>query len=154
MAGESTIFDLTELAEAPAAADVFVVVDVSDTTDSPEGTTKKVSSSNVKKRIIRANTGTTDTLVIGDAGNVVTSSNASAQTVTIPPNASVAFSVGTQIDIINKGVGVTSVAGGAGVTVNGVSTGTGAIDAQYKAVTIIKDATDIWFMVGAHGTVA
>jgi hypothetical protein len=93
-------------------------------------------------------------LVIGDAGNIVTSSNASAQTVTIPPNSSVAFPVGTQIDIINKGAGVTSVAGGTGVTVNGVSTGTGAIDAQYKAVTIIKDATDTWFMVGAHGTVA
>jgi hypothetical protein len=107
-----------------------------------------------KTRTTRANTGTTDTLVIGDAGNIVTSSNASAQTVTIPPNSSVAFPVGTQIDIINKGAGVTSVAGGTGVTVNGVSTGTGAIDAQYKAVTIIKDATDTWFMVGAHGTVA
>lgn len=107
-----------------------------------------------KTRTTRANTGTTDTLVLADAGNIVTSSNASAQTVTIPPNSSVAFAVGTQIDIINKGAGVTSVAGGAGVTVNGVSTGTGAIDAQYKAVTIIKDETDVWFMVGAHGTVA
>lgn len=105
-------------------------------------------------RTIRANTGTTDTLVLADAGNVVTSSNASAQTVTIPPNSSVAYPVGTQIDIVNKGAGVTSVAGGTGVTLNGVSTGTGAINAQYNAVTIIKDATNTWFMVGAHGTVA
>ncbi len=114
--------------------------------------TTKVSSGLMGPRMIRANTGTTDTLVIGDAGNIVTSSNVSAQTVTIPPNSSVAFPVGTQIDIINKGAGVASVAGGAGVTLNGESTGTVLIDGQYKTVTIIKDATDTWFMVGDVGT--
>lgn len=34
----------TELAEAPASGDFFHVVDVSDTTDSPEGTSKKIQS--------------------------------------------------------------------------------------------------------------
>ena len=54
----------------------------------------------------------------------------------------------------NAQTGATYTLGGAGVTVNGVSTGTGALDAQYKAVTIIQDADDNWFMFGAHGAVA
>lgn len=105
------------------------------------------------KRVKNAQTGTTYTLVLADAGKVITMSNGSAQTLTIPPNSSVAFPVNCQIDIINKGAGVTSVTGGTGVTLNGVSTGTGALDGQYKAVTIIKDAADAWIMMGGHGTV-
>ena len=107
-----------------------------------------------KTRTINAQTGTTYTLVIGDAGDLVTMSNASANTLTIPPNSSVAFATGTQIDIINKGAGATSVTGGSGVTLNGVSTGTGALSAQYSAVSIVKVATDTWLMLGAHATVA
>ena len=106
------------------------------------------------KRVKNAQTGATYTLVLTDAGKVITMSNGSGNTLTIPPNSSVDFPVNTQIDIIMKGAGVTSVTGGAGVTVNGVSTGTGALDAQYKAVTIIQDADDNWFMFGAHGAVA
>jgi len=107
-----------------------------------------------KTRTINAQTGTTYTLVIGDAGDLVTMDNSSANTLTIPPNSSVAFATGTQIDIINKGAGVTSVTGGSGVTLNGVSTGTGALNAQYAAVSIVKIATDTWLMLGAHATVA
>jgi len=105
-------------------------------------------------RVIQAQTGTTYTLVLGDAGDLVTMSNASANTLTIPPNSSVAFATGTQIDIYNLGAGITSVTGGTGVTLNGVSTGTGALNAQYAAVTIIKVATDTWLMTGGHGAVA
>ena len=105
-------------------------------------------------RTVNAQTGTTYTLVIGDAGDLVTMDNASANTLTIPPNSSVAFATGTQIDIYNKGAGVTSVTGGSGVTLNGVSTGTGALNAQYSAVTIIKVATDTWLMTGGHAAVA
>ena len=81
-----------------------------------------------------AQTGTSYTFVIGDAFKTVTSSNASAQTITIPPNSSVAFAVGDRIDVVMLGSGTTTVTGGSGVTVNGVSTGSGAISAQYAAV--------------------
>ena len=103
---------------------------------------------------VNAQTGTTYTLVIGDAFKTVTMSNASANTLTIPPNSSVAFAVGDRIDIVMLGAGVTSVVGGSGVTVNGVSTGTGAIAAQYGAVSCLKIATDTWLLMGNHGGVA
>jgi hypothetical protein len=103
---------------------------------------------------VNAQTGTTYTLVLGDAFKTVTMSNASANTLTIPPNSSVAFAVGDRIDIVMLAAGVTSVVGGSGVTVNGVSTGTGAIAAQYGAVSCLKIATDTWLLMGNHGGVA
>ncbi|MGI9499702.1 MAG: hypothetical protein ACR2P3_06670 [Geminicoccaceae bacterium] len=105
-------------------------------------------------RTVNAQTGTTYTLVIGDAGDIVTMSNASAQTLTIPTNASVAFAIGAQIDVSQIGAGVTSVAGDTGVTLNGVSAGTGALSAQYGSVTLVKLATDTWLMTGNHDAVA
>ena len=105
-------------------------------------------------RTVNAQTGTTYTMVLTDGGKIITSSNASAQTITIPPNSSVAFPIGTQIEVYNLGAGITSVTGGSGVTLNGVSTGTGALNAQYSAVSCFKIATDTWLMAGAHGVVA
>ena len=105
-------------------------------------------------RTVNAQTGTAYTLVIGDAGNVVTMDNAAANTLTIPTNASVAFALGTQIDIVQIGAGATTVDGDTGVTVNGISGGGAAINAQLNAVTILKLATDTWAMFGAHGAVA
>ena len=101
-----------------------------------------------------AQTGTSYTFVIGDAFKTVTSSNASAQTITIPPNSSVAFAVGDRIDVVMLGAGTTTVTGGSGVTVNGVSTGSGAISAQYAAVSCLKLATDTWLLMGNHGGVS
>ena len=103
---------------------------------------------------VNAQTGTSYTLVLADAFKTVTSSNGSAQTITIPPNSSVAFSVGDRIDIMMLGSGTTTVTGGSGVTLNGVSTGSGAISAQYVAVSCIKLATDTWVLMGNHGGVS
>ena len=105
-------------------------------------------------RTINAQTGTTYTLALTDAGKIITSSNGSAQTITIPPNSGVAFAIGTQIDIYNLGAGIASITGGTGVTLNGVSTGTGALNSQFSAVTCFKIATDVWLMTGAHAAVA
>ena len=103
---------------------------------------------------VNAQTGTSYTFVIGDAFKTVTSSNASAQTITIPPNSSVAFAVGDRIDVVMLGAGTTTVTGGSGVTVNGVSTGSGAIAAQFAAVSCLKLATDTWVLMGNHGGVS
>jgi len=101
-----------------------------------------------------AQTGTTYTLVLGDANDEVTMSNASANTLTIPPNSAVAFPVGAAICVSQLGAGATSIAGDTGVTVNGVSAGTGTILTQYGGVSLLKIATDTWLMQGAHGGVA
>ena len=95
-----------------------------------------------------AQTGTTYTLVAADAQNkLVTTSNASAITVTIPPSV---FSAGNQINLQSIGVGLTSFVAGAGVTI----TSTGAVvaapvlRARYSACTIICTASNVFTVVG------
>ena len=97
---------------------------------------------------INAQVGTTYTFVLADAGKMVTSANGSAQTITVPPNSSVAFAVGTQIILQGILAGVVTLVAGAGVTVNSKDAAL-AIDGQWAAVTLVKTATDVWSLIGA-----
>lgn len=97
---------------------------------------------------INAQTGTTYTFVAADAGKLVTASNGSAQTYTVPPNSGVAFDVGTAITIIGIGAGKVTLAQGSGVTINSKDSEK-AIDGQHASVTLIKTATDTWQLIGA-----
>jgi len=66
---------------------------------------------------VNAQTGTTYTLVIGDEYLIgITMNNASANTITIPTNALVAFPIGTTILITQLGAGATTIAAAGGVT--------------------------------------
>jgi hypothetical protein len=100
----------------------------------------------VAQSTLNTQTGTTYTLVLTDASKLVTLNNASAITLTIPPNSSVAFPVGTKVDLCQLGAGTVTVAEGAGVTVN--ATPTKDFRAQYSAASCIKIATDEWILVG------
>jgi hypothetical protein len=99
---------------------------------------------------INAQTGTTYTFVLGDAGDIVTSSNAGTVVMTIPPNSSVAYPIGASITVISIGAGLTNFAQGAGVTIN--STGAVAtapvLRIQHSSATAIKVDTDTWQVVG------
>ncbi len=97
---------------------------------------------------INAQTGTTYTFVAADAGKLVTSSNGSAQTITIPPNSSVAFAIGTQIMVQNIGSANATLAQGSGVTIQSKDSAK-QIDGQFAAATCIKTATDTWTLIGA-----
>ena len=88
-----------------------------------------------------AQTGTTYTLVAGDLGKLVTLSNASAITLTIPPSV---FASGNQIHIQQLGAGQVTIAGGAGVTFTGTGT---KLRAQYSAATIIATNAGTTFTV-------
>ena len=94
-----------------------------------------------------AQTGTTYTLVASDSAKLVTTSNASAVTVTIPPSV---FAAGNQINVQSIGVGLTSFVAGAGVTI----TSTGATSAapilrvRYSACTIICTASNTFTVIG------
>ena len=92
-------------------------------------------------------TGTTYTLALADDGKVVEMNNASANTLTVPPNSSVAFPVGSQILVLQTGAGQTTVAAGAGVTVSSKD-GNLKLSAQWSAATLIKRATDAWVAIG------
>jgi hypothetical protein len=96
---------------------------------------------------INAQTGATYTAVLTDDGKLVTMSNASANTITIPPNSSVAYGIGTQINIAQLGAGNTSIVAGAGVTLNSAGTKL-KLDAQYAVATCVKTDTNTWFVVG------
>jgi len=87
------------------------------------------------------------TLVIGDAGKLVTMSNASANNLTVPPNSSVAFPTGTRIDVIQKGAGQTTIVAGSGVTLNSKGSAL-KLTGQYSGCSLIKYATNSWFVVG------
>lgn len=97
-------------------------------------------------RTINAQTGTTYTLVLGDAGKFVTMTNAAASTLTVPPNSSVAFPVGTLIEGAQLGAGQVTLTPGAGVTING--TPGLKIAAQYGSFALLKTATDTWLAMG------
>ena len=86
--------------------------------------------------------------MLADAGKLVTSSNGSAQTFTVPPNSSVAYAVGTQIIVQNIGSANCTLAQGSGVTINSKDSNK-EIDGQYASAALIKTATDAWSLVGA-----
>ena len=94
-----------------------------------------------------AQTGTTYTLVASDSAKLVTTSNASAVTVTIPPSV---FSAGNQINVQSIGVGLTSFVAGAGVTITstGASAAAPILRARYSACTIICTASNVFTVVG------
>jgi hypothetical protein len=94
-----------------------------------------------------AQTGTTYTLVAADLGKLVTTSNASAVTVTIPPSV---FAAGNIINLQSIGVGLTSLAQGAGVTITstGATASAPTLRARYSACTIICTASNTFTVVG------
>jgi len=95
------------------------------------------------------------TAVIADTYQVLELMNkATAIAYKIPTNASVAFPIGTVLNILNIGAGT--------CTISAVTSGTttilsaGAVAAaptlgQYKSAACIKTATDAWYVVGAIG---
>ena len=96
---------------------------------------------------INAQTGASYTTVLTDDGKLITVSNASANTLTIPPNSSVAYGIGTQINIAQLGAGQTTITAGAGVTLNSAGTKL-KLGAQYAVATCVKTDTNTWFVVG------
>jgi hypothetical protein len=94
-----------------------------------------------------AQTGTTYTFVASDADKLVTTSNASAVTVTIPPSV---FSAGQQFDVQSIGVGLTTFAAGAGVTITstGATAAAPKLRARYSACTVICTASNVFTVIG------
>jgi hypothetical protein len=128
---------------------VTVSIDTSVTVDktTAQTLTNKTLTAPLVNLAFNAQTGTTYTLVAADSGKLVTSSNASAVIVTIPPSV---FAAGEQINVQSIGVGLTSFAQGAGVTIT--STGATAtapiLRARYSAATIICTASNVFTVLG------
>lgn len=87
------------------------------------------------------------TLVLGDAAKIIEMSKATALTLTIPLNATVAYPVSTLIDVYQTGAGTLTIA----ITATGTLHSPGAkvaISAQYGHALLYKQATDTWLLTG------
>lgn len=91
---------------------------------------------------INDQTGTAYTLVLADAGKDVRCTNAAAITLTVPPNSSVPFPVGTMIPFSQGGAGAVTATAGTGVTINAANGA--ATTVQYDARVLEKVGTDTW----------
>lgn len=101
-----------------------------------------------KNRLVGINVqgGTSYTLAIADVGKLIEMTSSSANTVTIPPESSVAFALYSVIHIVQSGTGQTSLVEGAGVTI--LKTDTLNARTQNSWVSVIKTATNNWRLTG------
>ena len=138
----------TELTSVPANDDVLMVVDVSDTTGSTTGTSKKIDYKQLFAHTITTITSSTHTFDITNANAfIVGSPSSGSQTLTIPTNTAVSFDIGTEIRIFrNKATDLTiSPDGGVNLVSQG---GLTDISPRYGVATLVKLNTNLWIMYG------
>lgn len=145
-------------AKAPLASPTFTGTPAAPTAAAGTNTTQLATTEFAQTAanigVINAQTGTTYTFVLADGSPVsktVTFDNAAAITATIPPNASVAYPVGTQLTLWQLGAGQVTIAPGSGVTLSARG-GALKIAGQYGCAYAIKIATDTWLITGDLST--
>jgi hypothetical protein len=83
-------------------------------------------------------------LALTDKDTIVTMTvTSSANTVTVPPNGTIAFPIGSSLYVEQLGTGATSLVAGSGVTINQIS-GSLTLPGQNTYAQLIKKATDVW----------
>jgi len=95
----------------------------------------------------------TYTVVLADNKNTLVTMNvATANDFLIPTNASVAFPIGSVINVVQTGVGKTTIEAVSSGTTTISSTGATAaapeLRAQFSAASCVKVATDSWIILG------
>ena len=88
------------------------------------------------------------TLTVTDSGTFIIADDAASITFEITTNSIQAFTLGTEIDFIQKGAGALSITSVADVFLNGLDSNTVAVTAKWGGVTIKKIAEDEWIAVG------
>lgn len=87
------------------------------------------------------------TLVLTDQTKIIEMEKGTALTLTVPSNASVAFPIGTILDIVQTGVGQCSVAAAVGVTVHAAA-GKFKTTTQWSGASLYKRGADEWVLMG------
>lgn len=83
---------------------------------------------------------------LSERDSMIEVNSSSAVTITVPPNSSVAYPVGTSIDLLRVGSGAVTIAAGSGVTLN--YTPGNKLRAQWSSASLFKRSTDTWVLVG------
>jgi len=138
----------TGLSGGGTSGAVSLAIDTAVTADltTAQTLTNKTLTSPKINLSFNAQTGTTYTLVAGDSGKLVTTSNAGSITVTIPPSV---FAAGEQINIQSIGAGITTISGGSvTITSTGATVAAPKLRAQYSAATIICTAANTFTVIG------
>ena len=104
------------------------------------------------KLTLNPQTGTYTAVLADNKNTLVTMSNAAANDFLIPTNASVAFPIGSVINVIQTGAGKTTIKavtpGTTTVSSTGAVPASPELRAQFSAATCIKVATDTWYVIG------
>ena len=87
------------------------------------------------------------TLTLPDNGKLIEMSFATANTLTVPLNSSIALPIGTKIDVMQFGAGQTQILGALGVTVASAG-GANKLRLQYSGCTLVKVNTNVWYIFG------
>lgn len=102
------------------------------------------------KVVINSQTATYTVVLADNKNTVVTMNVATANDFLIPTNANVAFPIGSVINVIQTGVGKTTIKAVTPATTT-ISSTAGVdpdLRVQYSAASCIKTATDTWLVVG------
>jgi hypothetical protein len=104
------------------------------------------------KVTLNAQTDTYTAVLTDNQNKVITMNKATANDFLIPTNASVAFPIGSVINLIQIGAGTTTIEAVTPGTTTISSTGdvsaSPELRAQFSAASCIKVATDAWYIIG------
>lgn len=85
--------------------------------------------------------------VLADAGTCIEMNSATAVTFTLPGNATVAYDIGTVMEVCQLGAGQVTITPSSGVTLRS-QTGSLTTRTQYSSVSLRKRAADEWVVSG------
>jgi hypothetical protein len=84
---------------------------------------------------------------LDDAGKTITFDSTSNTTITIPPNSSKAFPLGTRFDVLRMNTGLVTFVQGSGVNILSKNSNKN-IASRWSGATIIKTDTNTWVLIG------
>lgn len=138
---DKSLSDLTDVTITSSADGQFLVYD----STASEYVNKTVDTlASLMK--FNQQTDTTYSLVLSDKDKLVEFLNAAPVIVTVPSDATADFPVGSQISLLQTGVGQVTIAPGSGVTVN--STPGLNLRTQWSSATLVKRAANLWLLSG------
>jgi hypothetical protein len=147
-----TPIDLPELSSAPASPGsgfhrFYAKTDGKAYSKSSGGTEYDLTASGGASVVTFNRQAASYTLALSDANKMVEMNVGTANNLTVPLNSSISFPTGTIIDVVQYGAGQTTIVATVGVTLRSANNWL-KINARYGAVTLVKVATDEWYVFG------